>query len=362
MTIDHTPAAEDADKTTTTETSTHTQPHESHTNRSFIFLGVALVMIILGGYFYIAHQKLYPSTSDAYVHANILYVAPQVSGKVKRVEVTDYQQVSKGDLLVLIDPAPFIVELDKAKAAYQIATQNNKAANDAILAASSAVTAADAQLTDVQKNYRRITQLVEKDLLPQKEADDSKAKLAAAQTKLESARANLSKLITEQGAKGTDAPIVKQAAAVLSQATLNLSYTSIVAPYDGYLGQVGVKVASVVSPGLSMMPLIEADTFWIEANYKEKVVGLLKKGMKAEIVLDMYPGTTYHGEIEAISPASGSSFSLLPPENATGNWVKVPQRFPIRIELDPLDNLPQLRTGASATVTISTQSKVTSNE
>ncbi|MBV7317298.1 HlyD family secretion protein [Shewanella sp. NIFS-20-20] len=330
----------------------------SNTARNLLVLAIIVIAFIIAGYFYIHHQKMYPATDDAYVHANILYVAPQLSGKIAAVNVQDYQQVNQGDLLVKIDAAPFEAQLQQAKAAYEIASQNNKATDDAILAASANVRAADANLTDVQKNYRRTLDLVTQALLPQQDADNAKSQLAGAQTNLEAARAKMSQLITQQGAKGDEAPQVKQAAAALSQATLNLSYTNVIAPHDGYLGEVGVRPGSVVSPGMSMMPLVESDSFWVEANYKESTVGLLQVGMTASIVLDMYPDVTYQGDIEAISPASGSSFSLLPPENATGNWVKVPQRFPVRIKLGSLSGKPPLRAGASATVTVDTQAIV----
>ncbi len=217
--------------------------------------------------------------------------------------------------------------------------------------------AADANLVDVQKTYHRVMDLVNRKLLPLQQGDDVKAKLASAQTTLEAARAKMSQLINQQGAKGDEAPQVKQAAAALSQATLNLSYTNIYAPYDGELGKVSVRPGSVVSPGLAMMPLIEDNTAWLQANYKEKDIGLLKVGMTAKVVLDMYPDVTYQAQVEALSPASGSSFSLLPPENATGNWVKVPQRFPVRVKFTDLKGKPLLRVGASADVTIDTQSE-----
>ncbi|MGL4473022.1 MAG: efflux RND transporter periplasmic adaptor subunit [Shewanella sp.] len=339
---------------TTNDNSADSASASSNKGRNLFVLVVIILAFIAAGYFYIQHQKTYPSTDDAYIHANILYVAPQLSGKIQAVDVQDYQQVNKGDLLVQIDPAPFEAQLAQAKAVYEIAAQNNKATDDAILAASANVRAADANLTDVQKNYRRTIDLVNQALLPQQDADNAKAQLASAQTNLEAARAKMSQLITQQGAKGDEAPQVKQAAAALSQATLNLSYTNIMAPHDGYLGDVSVRPGSVVSPGLSMMPLVESDTFWVEANYKESTVGLLTVGMPANIVADMYPDVTYQGVIEAISPASGSSFSLLPPENATGNWVKVPQRFPVKIKFLSLADKPALRAGASATVTVDT--------
>lgn len=349
--------------TVTEQVSASTTPStpavKNHKARDWLLFLAIIVTFTAAGYFYIQHQKLYPNTDDAYVHANILYVAPQLSGKVLTVNVENYQSVNTGDALVNIDPALFEVALQQAKASYEVATQENKATDDAILAASANVRAADANLTDVQKNYRRTMNLVKQSLLAAQDADNAKAQLAGAQTKLEAARANMSQLITQQGAKGDQAPQVKKAAAGLSQATLNLSYTNIIAPHDGWLGKVSVRPGSVVSPGLAMMPLVESNTFWVEANFKESTIGLLKVNMKASIVLDMYPDITYEGAIEAISPASGSSFSLLPPENATGNWVKVPQRFSVLIRLSDLTNKSPLRAGASATVTIDTQTLVT---
>ena len=325
-----------------------------HLVRNLLILTLVALALITAGYFYVKHQQQYPSTDDAYVHANVLYVAPQVSGKVLKVNVKDYQQVTAGDLLVKIDPAPYQAQLAQAKAAYQLATQSNKATDDAILAASSSVTAASAQLEDIQANYRRNMELVAKGVLSKQEGDNIKAQLAQAQSNLEASRAKMSQLINQQGAKGTEAPQVKQAAAALTIATLNLSYTDIIAPHSGHLGKVSIRPGSVVAPGQAMMPLVEANSFWVQANYKETQISYIKPGMSAKITLDMYPDYVFKGQVQAISPASGSSFSLLPPENATGNWVKVPQRFPVSLLFIPDNNAnaPVLRAGASANIEI----------
>lgn len=324
--------------------------------RNLLILILLAAALISAGYFYVRYQEQYPSTEDAYVHANVLYVAPQISGKVMKVDVADYQHVNAGDLLVQLDPAPYQASYEQAKAAYEMASQSNKATDDAILAASADVRRATAQLTDVQQSYRRTMDLVKKSLLSKQQADDAKAQLAAAETAVEAARAKMSQLITAQGAKGDAAPQVKQAAAALSKATLDLSYTTITAPHDGHLGKISVRPGSVVAPGTAMMPLVEDHTFWLQANYKEGAVGHLHPGMSATIVMDMYPDVVYQGKVQAISPASGSSFSLLPPENATGNWVKVPQRFPVSISIERTANQPALRVGASAEVTVDTLS------
>lgn len=331
---------------------------KSHLIRNLIIAATVLAALVTLSYFYIQHQKNYPSTDDSYVHANIIYIAPQVHGKVISVNASDYQEVSQGDLLVQIDPAPFQAQLDEARAAYEVAIQNNAASDDAILAASANVRSAVAQLTDAQATYQRIKQLVTKQLLPAQQLDDARAKLSSAEENVIAARATMSQLIKTQGAQGNAAPEVKKAAAALSQASLSLSYTNIFAPKSGTLGKLTAHAGSVVSVGQALVPLVEANTYWVQANFKETQLELITKGMQATITLDLYPSVDYHGTIEAISPASGSSFSLLPPENATGNWVKVPQRFPILIRLANESEHPDtpLRVGASANVTIDTVS------
>ena len=339
-------------------------PSTSHLIRNLIVTAFAVAVLAALSYFYIEHQKNYPSTDDAYVHANVIYIAPQISGKVLSVNVSNYQQVNQGDLLYQIDPAPFQAQLDEAQAAYEMAIQSNAATDDAILAASANVKSAAALLADAQSTYRRINDLVKKQLLPAQQLDDAKAKLSSSEENVIAARAQMSQLIKAQGAQGTAAPEVKKAAAALSQAALSLSYTNIFAPKSGHLGKLTAHAGSVVSPGQALVALIEDNTFWVQANFKETQLERITTNMPATIVLDLYPDTQYHGTVEAISPASGSAFSLLPPENATGNWVKVPQRFPILIHLNDESEHPDfpLRVGASGTVTIDTvtSDKVTS--
>lgn len=328
----------------------------SHFLRNLTIMVIIAAILATAGYFYVQHQKNYPSTDDAYVHANVIYIAPQVSGKVLNVNVSNYQEVSQGDLLYQIDPAPFQAKLDEAQAAYEVAIQSNAATDDAILAASANVKSTLALLADAQSTYRRIDNLVKKQLLPAQQLDDAKAKLSSAEENVIAARANMSQLIKAQGAQGEAAPEVKRAAAALSQASLSLSYTNIFAPRDGHLGKLSAHAGSIVSPGQALVPLVESNTFWVQANFKETQLERITTDMPVSIELDLYPNAEYHGTVKAISPASGSSFSLLPPENATGNWVKIPQRFPVLIHLTDESEHPAfpLRVGASATVTVDT--------
>lgn len=320
-----------------------------------------LVVAILGGagYFYFEHQKLYPNTDDAYLHGDIIYIAPQVGGRISLVNVENYDFVHEGELLFQIDPASYQSQLNKAEAAYRLATQQNKADSQAILAASSEITSATAELRKTQLNYRRTMAMVSEGVLPAQDGDNARAGLATARDNLASAKAHMAQLVAEQGAAGSAAPAVQEAAAALMMASLNVSYTNIPAPVSGQIGKVSVHPGSMVAIGQAMVPLVVDNSIWVQANYKESDLSRIKTGMTASVQLDMYPDKTFKGTVDSISPASGSSFSLLPPENATGNWVKITQRFPVSIILSHNDGLYgkyPLRVGASATVTVDTVS------
>lgn len=318
---------------------------------------VGVVVLLLAAYFYIEHQEKYPSTDDAYVHGNIIYIAPQVGGKLSVVNAHNYQQVQEGELLFQIDPSVYNAQLKKATAAFKLASQQNKADSAGIIAASTNINTAVAELHKVQLNYRRTMTLVQQGALPETDADTVRADLVSAQQTLKSSKATLLQLVAEQGAKGMAAPAVQEAAANLMLATLNVAYCNIAAPVDGELGVVSVHKGSVVTANQALVPLVQADSAWVAANYKETDLGRIQPGMPATVVLDMYPDTTYQGVVTHISPASGSSFSLLPPENATGNWVKITQRFPVSVAFDKKQHLSSnypLRVGASATVTVDT--------
>ncbi len=317
---------------------------------------VVLTILGAGGYHYYLYQKKYPSTDDAYIHGRITFIASEVGGRLKSVPVHDYQLVHKGEVLFLVDPEAFKAKLSHAKAAYLSATQANKADDSKILAASEMLTAATAALHDTQLKYKRILELTTRGSLPLQDADNARAELADAQAHVAVAKDNMTSLVVAQGAKGAQASTVQQAAADLLLAGLSLSYTSVTAPQSGQLGIVHVHEGSVVSPGQALTPLVQADSYWIAANYKESDLGRIKSGMPATIHIAMYPSQTFKGHVSGISPASGSSFSLLPPENASGNWVKVTQRFPVSIAFDSGNNTQghPLRVGSSATVSIDT--------
>ncbi|EIT7027901.1 HlyD family secretion protein [Vibrio vulnificus] len=313
---------------------------------------------IASGAMYLSWQysDSHPSTEDAYIRAKILSVAPQVQGQVVAVEAKDFQAVNKGDLLLKIDARPYLLAVKQAKAAYQLAVQQHDVADKQVTEAVAGLDAARSNLTEAQLEYKRIDSLVARKLASAQDLDSAKNKLANAQASLEQARASVEKAIANRGEEGAEAAVVQQAAAQLAQAELNLSYTDITSPVDGIAGEINTHVGSVVSVGQTLFPVIIKDSYWVRANFKETDLTHIKPGMEAEVVIDMYPDRVWKATVEELSPASGTSFSLMPPENATGNWVKIKQRFPVRLALNVPKDAPQLRVGASTEVTVDLQS------
>ncbi|EPO5780393.1 HlyD family secretion protein [Vibrio harveyi] len=304
------------------------------------------------------YSDSHPSTEDAYVRAKILSVAPQVQGQVVSVEAKDFQVINKGDLLLKIDSRPYLLAVKQAKAAYQLAVQQHDVADKQVTEAVAGLDAARSNLTEAQVEYKRTDSLVKRKLASDQDLDTAKNKLANAQAGLEQARATVEKAIANRGEEGAEAAVVQQAAAQLAQAELNLSYTDITSPVDGIAGEINTHTGSVVSIGQTLFPVIIKDSYWVRANFKETDLTHIKAGMHAEVVIDMYPDVVWDAKVEQLSPASGTSFSLMPPENATGNWVKIKQRFPVRLTLEVPEGAPQLRVGASSEVTVDLKSNV----
>lgn len=302
------------------------------------------------------YSDSHPSTEDAYVRAKILSVAPQVQGQVISVEAKDFQVVNKGDLLLKIDSRPYLLAVKQAKAAYQLAVQQHDVADKQVTEAVAGLDAARSNLTEAQLEYKRTNSLVKRKLASDQDLDTAKNKLANAQASLEQARATVEKAIANRGEEGAEAAVVQQAAAQLAQAELNLSYTDITSPVDGIAGEINTHTGSVVGIGQTLFPVIVKDSYWVRANFKETDLTHIKAGMHAEVVIDMYPDVVWDAKVEELSPASGTSFSLMPPENATGNWVKIKQRFPVRLKLEVPEGAPQLRVGASSEVTVDLKS------
>lgn len=273
---------------------------------------LALVLLVFGGWFgYWIYSKHFVSTDDAYVNANQIQIAAQVNGQILQLNVNNNEFVKQGQILFEIDPAQYQEALQKAQA--QLAMDQ-------------------AKLVDTELTTERTLKLVKEKLFSQQQGDD-------AQAQLESAKA-----------------LVKLDQANLSQAQLNLSYTEVTAPSNGWVTNMTLQIGSIVNANQPLFTLISSDEFWVDANYEETDLANIRPGQSAVIKLDMYPNHEFKGVVDSISGGSGAAFSLLPPENATGNWVKITQRVPVKvIILDPDPHYP-LHIGTTATVTINTHS------
>ena len=325
--------------------------------------GVAIVA--LGALTFWLMGGRYVSTDDSYVQTAKLMVSTDVSGLVKTVNVREGQRVKKGQVLFTLDPHPFQIALDNAKAQLGQVVQSVEATKADY---QSMVSAADAQRTQVdlnQRNYNRYAALLKANAIAPATYDQARLTLATSQQQLvaaeQTAKTQLAKLNGNPNIAPEQTPQYQQAKAAVDEAQRQLSHATVRAPFDGIVAEVdslqpGTLVISAMSAfsTTSAVGLIGTDNVWIEAHMKETDLTHVNKGDPVSITIDTYPGHTWHGHIDAVSAASGAAFSVLPAENASGNWVKVTQRIPTRISIDRKKGDPELRSGMSAVVDIDT--------
>lgn len=307
------------------------------------------------------------STENATVRGRVVVIAPQLSGRVTAVGVQDFQRVSEGQLLATIDDRIYRQRLAQAEASLRVqqaalanATQSKRSAAAGITRSAADIAATRAQSDVAAIDLRRIEQLAEQQLISRHDRDVARASNAQARAAAAQARASLD--ISEQDARSVDVnrdsldAAVASAEAAVELARIDLDNTRIVAPENGQLGQVGVRVGAFVNAGTQLMAVVPDDA-WVLANMKETQMVELRVGQRASFTVDALGGVTMTGQVERISPATGSEFSVLPADNATGNFVKIAQRIPVRITIDPDQALRErLRPGMSVVVSVDTAS------
>ncbi|MFT4561529.1 MAG: membrane fusion protein (multidrug efflux system) [Gammaproteobacteria bacterium] len=305
------------------------------------------------------YRALHPSTDDAYVQAHIVNIAARVSGPVTAVHVAENEYVNTGDRLFDIDPSTFDASVASAQANYEIAAQATGASDAEVGVALSTLEEQNVALARAVRNLERATSLAASNLISVSEFDNAKATRAEATASVARAQADLRRARSKLGVIGEGNANLRAAAAALTSANLELSFTRIVAPVSGWVSNISLREGAMIIAERPQFSIVEDEQWWVEANFKETDLGNLRPGSHATITIDMYPDLQIDGEVESLGAGSGAVFSLLPPENATGNWVKVTQRFPVRIRINPRKddpgNLKPLRVGASATVTIDVQ-------
>ena len=339
------------------DASTETRPHSRGVisrYRWFILLA-GLIATVAAVIAYWRYAEIYPSTDNSYTVANIVRVAAQVSGPVNRVYVGADDRVETNDPLFDIDPTPYDAALRNARAQFDAAANSAGTASDALKEAATALEEKRVALEDALAAYRAAKDAQQPGQQASAELNtarkgwqDALTAFTEAQTAFDAAQdANLT--VT------TPTVQLRAAAAQLDKATHDRVRTHVVAPATGWVTNLSLRPGSVVQAGTPVFAIVEDGQWWVDANFKETDLSRIRKGQPATISVDMYSGVRLEGVVESISAGSGASFSVLPPENATGNWVKVTQRFPVRIRVtsQPEADKP-LRMGSSATVTIDT--------
>ncbi len=315
-------------------------------------IAIALgAIVVIAGFTYMKYASHFRSTENAYLSADVVSVASTVPGRVIAVYVKNNQHVKKGDALFDLDPEPFRIALARAEADLAQAMQSAREDTADIAAMRAKVAQAEIDLNNARATYSRDKELVTQHFMSQQGVDDALTRVQTLQALLDQARANLAKALAAP-AKTVERADVLKAQAEIAQAKLNLGNAHVTATQDGQISNLSLTAGSLVGVGEPLFALIAENSFHIDANFKETELPGILPGQPADIEIDMYPGQRFRGTVESLSGGTGTAFSLLPPQNATGNWVKIAQRVPVRIKFDLPSADHPLRIGATATVTV----------
>ena len=324
--------------------------------RLLIGLGtfVAIVAIVYGLYWYLIGSH-YVSTDDAYVHASLAQITPRITGTVILVPVYNTEHVKAGQILVKLDPADARIALDQAEANYQIARRQVEQSTASKAAAQAEVSARQAYLIRARLDYRRRAALARTGAVSADEITAARQAYAAARANLIAAQQKVAALAAIVGSTDVDHnPTVLAAKAALDTARLDLERTVIRAPISGVIAQKQIHVGQHVDAGARLMSVVPISKVYVDANFKESELNDVHIGQPATLTSDLYgSGVVFHGRVAGLAGGTGAAFAIIPAQNATGNWIKVVQRLPVRIAIDPRDLAKNpLRVGLSMSVTI----------
>jgi membrane fusion protein, multidrug efflux system len=318
------------------------------------------VLVLLGGGYWFLTTGRYVSTDDAYVQAARVSISTDISGRVVEIDVADNQKVDAGQVLFRLDQRPFRIAVEEAEAQLATVRLQIHALKATYHQKRADARAAEATVDYQQHEFERQQRLLASGTASQQQFDQSRqayenarAQLAAKQQDVANALANLG---GDPDIPLAQHPMVQHAQAALDRAELNLSYTEIQAPENGIVTKVDqLQVGNYVTASTPLFSLMSTDRVWVEANFKETELTHMRPGQQATIEIDTYPDVVFQAKVQSLSPGTGLTFSLLPAENATGNWVKVVQRLPVRLSLDRFDPNAPLHAGLSATVEVDTR-------
>jgi len=351
------------------------------TNKKFAI--ILSTLILLGGgygvYKYI-HSQGHETTDDAQVEKNMNPIIPRVTGYITKVFVKDNDLVKKGDTLFIIDDKDYVVRVEEAKAALAAAQGGYEVAKADIGGAAAGVSVSDANIQSSKGNieaakvrvwranndFERYQNLYNNKSITKQQFEQAQAAKQEAEANLRvlqqaeaASRSQRAASVSRSNVSGKQTEVasanIKRAEATLKAAELNLSYTVVIAAVDGQVSTVDVQPGQLVQPGQALFYIINSESAWVVANFKETQITKMKEGQKVTIKADAYPDVEFEGELTSFSPATGARFSLLPPDNATGNFVKTVQRLPVKISLtknNDAEKIKLLRPGMNVDVDV----------
>ncbi|HEY8435417.1 MAG TPA: HlyD family secretion protein [Sphingomicrobium sp.] len=319
------------------------------TLRTFLMLIVPALLIVGGAYYWLTSGKSV-GTDDAQIKQDIVSVSPQVNGQVVEVDVRNGMHVKRGDVLFRIDPQPFQVALEQARAQLAAAELQTTQLRTTAAGTGADITGSEANLKIKENALGRQQALLRQGFTTRADYEDALNEVKTAEQQLADARARSAN--AQAAIAPGEQPSIAQAKAAIDKARLDLERTTIRAPMDGVVENADdLQVGKMAVLGVGSMSLVHSSTAWVEANFKEKDVGRMVPGQRAEITVDAYPGVKFPAHVQSIGAGTGSEFSLLPAQNANGNWVKVTQRVPIRIAFNQKPSKPMIA-GLSVNATV----------
>jgi len=336
-----------------------TVPARSHTWLKRVFLlGVVPALAIVGAVAYWLTGARYVSTENAYVKTDIAKLAAEISGKALEVRAHAHMKVKEGDVLVKMDRRPFELALARAEAELDSARQQVDTMRATLREARSELEESKDRAGYFRKRYERQIELAKRGIIPYTRHDELENDANAADDRVTMARQKIQRVMTSLGGDPDrpvdDHPLVRTRVAAVDQARLDLERTTIHSPANGTVVTVPLVSGEQITASEPLFAIVTDTHPWVDANFKETELTHVRVGQKASVILDIYPDITWDAEVKSISPATGAEFAILPPQNASGNWVKVVQRLPVRLRLLPRPDAPPLRAGMTATATIDT--------
>ncbi len=325
----------------------------------YALFALGAATLIAGGLWYYLTGGRYVTTDDAYVQANVLTVSTDVSGIVDQIPVHEGELVSKGQVLFRLDPDKFQIALDNARANVAQAELTLRSLQADYLRAQRQVAAQAAQVHADQATYDRYATLVQQRGITPQQFDDAKYKLAADQATVGAGDAQVTAALARLGGRAdipiAQMPAYRQAAAQLAEAQREFDHSIVRAPFNGMVTEVNkLQIGQFLAAGTAAFGLTAADDMWVAAEPKETQLTYVRPGQSASVTIDAYPGHVWHGTVQSVARATDLEFSVLPAENSSGNWVKVVQRVPVRVDIQQGPDDPPLSAGMSAEVSIDT--------